>query len=789
MPNAHRPESPLPSYLTRFVGRRAELAELSQLLVRARGRDAGTLSGPPTKHRLITLCGVGGSGKTRLALALAHSTVENPAVSEVSPADGMHWASLAPVTSARQVPPAVAAGFGAGAARSVAPTESIARQIGGSRALLVLDNCEHVLTACQQLVTRLLGECPQLVIVTTSRVPLGVPDEYVFAVPPMGMTSTASVEDEATALFLDRAAIVAAPQACAPAALRTIGDICRRLDGLPLAIELAASWLRVLSTDDLLVEIDRGLSFLSSTSPGLAERHRSMQAVLASSWLRLSEHDRQVLGALSVFSGSFSRDAAEVVGQADLAALSSLAEKALIARLPDFDQTRFHMHELIRQYAQSRSDAGTDLYRAKQRHLHYFVSLVEQAEKAWDSVHEQSWLDRLRVDHANIDAALRYALDSAEAEQALRLSAGLFAFWIYSAPPETYRTLLEQALSLPWADTSDDLACARARALNVAGYAATGAGDYLRARGLFDEALDLSSALGDRASVAWTLRGRSLAHRQAGHAELAQDDEEGSLAICRAINDVPGLAWCTYDLGEIAFARGDLHRGRDLVCQGLQLFEQQGLAFGAYRAVTLLGDIAVRHEQWLSALTWYEEALARQRRGHFVARGADILEGLAEIAVALQHVQVGARLLAAGDGWRRTFGVVRDAPHLPHHERFLQQLRRQIPAEVWAVHYDAGSRLTPDQAVDEAEQRTAELAARATLHGSGLTDRELEVLHALALGLTNAEIAAQLVVSTRTVHAHLRSIFAKLGVTTRTAAAHQAAAMHLIPTSLAGSRS
>lgn len=216
-----------------------------------------------------------------------------------------------------------------------------------------------------------------------------------------------------------------------------------------MAIELAASWMRVLTARDLLAEIDRSIDFLSSSAPTLAERHRSLRAVLESSWQRLGKQDQQVFSALAVFRGNFSREAAEVVCGASLSSLSALTETYLIQRLPDSEsETRYHIHELVRQFAFERLETfdPAQAEKARQRHLDYFLSLVERAEEAWDTALEVEWLDRLRTEQSNLDAALPWAMDQQQTEKALRLSAGLFTFWVYTSPQALYAAALEQAL-------------------------------------------------------------------------------------------------------------------------------------------------------------------------------------------------------------------------------------------------------------------------------------------------------------------------------------------------------
>jgi non-specific serine/threonine protein kinase len=402
---------------------------------------------------------------------------------------------------------------------------------------------------------------------------------------------------------------------------------------------------------------------------------------------------------------------------------------------------------------------------------------VERAEGAWDSAAEQGWLDRLRRDHANIDLALQWALDEQRAEEALRLTAGLFAFWIYTLPPALYRASLVRALALPWAAGSGSARRARARALNVAGYAAVLDGHCAHALDLFDEGLRLYRQLGDTSAVAWALRGRGFARRMGGDPDAADDLE--SLALCRAVGDGAGIAWSVHDLGEVAFLQGELDEAERLLEEGLLRLEDEGVEFGAYRAVVLLGGVHVRRAQWHRALSRYEVALVQQRRTHFVARGAEIMDGLAVTAAALHRPTLAARLLGAAAAWRRAYGFLRDVYDVGA-ESTARAVRRQLGAAAWSAHHEAGYQLTPEQVMDEAERSCQELASTAAGREIRLTGRQLEVLAALAQGLSNAEIAARLVLSTRTVHAHVRSIFDKLEVGSRTAAVHRAAELDLV---------
>jgi non-specific serine/threonine protein kinase len=771
----------LPSYLTRFIGRQQEIAYLAGLLIGSQGSG-----GDAPRHRLITLVGVGGCGKTRLAIEVARDLLRAGTGTDGSNADEVRWVDLASVAAPAELPRAVAEAMHVPEALSARPLDALVKRLRAQQLLLVLDNCEHLAAACGHLAQVLLSRCPGLVLLLTSRVPLHVADETVYAVPPLQMdvpddrrSADGRAGSDATRLFLDRAELGAAEPS-----LKDIEGICRHLDGLPLAIELAASWMRVLTTRDLLAELYRSNNFLSSTSPTLAGRHRSMHAVLESSWQRLSDRDQRVFGGLAAFRGSFSLEAAREVCGATLSSLSSLTETYLIQRLPESEpETRYHIHELVRRFAFDRLEA-VDRSRAdqvRQQHLVYFLSLVEQAEKSWDTPLEAQWLERLRTEQANLDAALRWAMRSQPSECALRLSAGLFTYWVYTSPLETYASALEQAVSLPWSADSPTSTRARAKALNVAGYAAAIGSDFERAMARFNEALVLCGRLNAASSLAWSLRGRGFTSRLTGDATASQADAEHSLGICRATGDLRGESWSVHDLGETAFASGDLDRAQSLLEEGMERFEAQGVDFGAYRAGIMLGNVHRRRGRWREAINRYEHALARQRELHFVTQGGDILDGLAEVAVALHKPVVAARLFGAGDAWRWNYGFARYAFLVPDHERSLASARRQLEPGRWSADYDAGWNMDADGAMDEASSCARYLLSTlAEQDPASLTARELEVLQAVALGLGSAEIAAQLVVSPRTVHAHLRSIFRKLNVSTRTAAVHEASLLDLV---------
>jgi predicted ATPase/DNA-binding CsgD family transcriptional regulator len=745
----------LPAYLTRFVGRDREIATVLAMLRRS---------------RLVTICGVGGSGKTRLAIEAAKR-------SRAGHGGEVYWVPLDAVVDPSEVKAALAAGVGLPGQLGDRPLAPVVRALADQQALLVLDNCEHVAGECRELLTSLLAACPTVTVLATSRVPLEGGGEDVFAIPPLGggaLRSDPSSSD-AIALFLDRATSVAGAYALTEHNAKTLGEICDVLHGLPLAIELAASWIRVLSPYDLLDHLQQADIALASDTPLVEERHRSLAVILDSSWRWLNERERTVLSGLAIFVGGFTREAAEVVAGADLGVLAALAERSLIQRLPDArGGSRYQVHELIRHYA-LRHIEDDDSIRA--RHFAYFLKLVESLETSWNTQAEVLWTNPIVADTANISAAMIWVLDQRDAERAVRMVVGLNRFWVFSSPPPAVcLAWTKAALDLPWSPSNVAGIRARAHAYNVCGHL-TSRADPVAAQGFLQQGFRLFEEVGDEAGAAMCIRHHGAIGLLVGDPEQGRGEIAEGLVRSQACGDALGAAWCHELLGIAAFIVGNYTEASSYLRQSGTQLEGLDAPYGACHSLVDLG-LSLRYEGKLpAALNAYRQALRYQMECRFATETADTLDGLAVIAAALGHLDLAARLFGAASGWRETyqhqswFAVPNDF------HTSAASVRRRLGERGWFQAYEAGEKLNSEQAMGLAEVAVTAVDEELQRRSAGLTAREVEVLQLVADGLSNAEIADRLVLSERTVHAHLRSIFDKLGVNSRTAAAHAASSL------------
>lgn len=632
----------LPAPLTSLVGRERELNTIQQML-----RDP--------QCRLLTLTGPGGIGKTRLAVETARQMAEDSNTSSNHQfADGIHFVSLAPIGSPRFVVPAITEALGLVLGGSGDPYSQLLAYLRPRQMLLVLDNFEHLM-ASAEMVAELLGHAPQIRLLITSRERLNLRGEWVLEVQGLPVPPECRIERlesySAILLFLQCARRIQPDFSLNIDECPHLVRICQMVEGMPLGIELAAAWVRVLSCAEIAQEIQRHLDFLASAARDVPERHRSLQAVMDHSWNLLSATERRVLNRLSVFRGGFQREAAEQVTGATLPLLSALADKSLVRRT---EIGRYDLHELVRQYAHEQLIQSGDFDAARDQHLIFFLKFTEEAEAKLREADQLIWLDRLEREHDNLRAALEWSLRNhtpATVSQApLRLAGTLYLFWKRRDHWSKGREWLERALAQ---STQVPVTREYVKALNAAVLLAVEQADTRRARQLAEENLALSRQMGDANNLACALGSlglvlwkqkefaaararcieglslfRELGDRFAvaetlhnlGHITINQDDYaaarsylEESLFICREIQHEMGVTEALGDLGLLAYLQNDYATARAYLEESLMRFEEEASASGIESALNRLGDLARCQGDYDRAGQLYLESLKLYR--------------------------------------------------------------------------------------------------------------------------------------------------------------------------------
>ena len=723
----------LPAVRTRLLGREAELARARALLL----DDAVPL---------LTLTGPGGIGKTRLALAIAADVGSRFA-------DGVAFVDLAALSDPALVTAAAARAVGVSVDTAIVPQEQLATALRPRQLLLLLDNCEHLLEPVAALAGRLLGGCPALQIVATSRAPLRLRGEHVFSVPPLAIADASGGQGDrgdAVALFAQRARAADPAFVLDETTWPAVVAICRRLDGLPLAIELAGAWTRLLAPDALLERLSARLLDLTGGARDLPARQQTLRDAIAWSHDLLGDEARVLFRRLGVFTGGFDLEAAAAVvglpgegGRDLLPGLAALVDQSLVQRaLGEASAARrFAFLETIRGFATERLAASGEEPALREAHAAYFLALAEQAEPYLRGPDQYTWLDRLETEHPNLRQALTWYRDGGDVARALRLAGALGRFWEAHGHIAEGRRILDDLLD--GADSEPSLpAATRAKALSWAGTLTYIQGDFETAKQRHQDALTRFDAIEDERGRAFSLVCVAVQEIFLGNVERAHKHLADGLRRYRALDDAWGIAfaltivgiitqqqgepfaaeaahtealaqfrtandpeWTAMALcyvGHSARERGDLERAQRSLDEAIALLRGRGTPYWWGWGHYMLGFVAQTRGDHPGALACFAENLRVCRDLGDQLGFALNYEGRAPSLIALGLPLQATRLLGAAESIRQSLGTPLPPGEAPPVTRAIAAAQETLGAAAFAEAWEAGRALSVERSVAEA---------------------------------------------------------------------------------------
>ena len=732
----------LPALLTSFIGRGQELEQVRDLL---------------SRQRLLTLSGPGGIGKTRLALAAAGEILSQYR-------DGIFLVDLAPIDHPGMVTTAIADALHASDETRAAGLDGLIDLLRDQYLLLVLDNCEHLTEEVGSISQALLQACPGVRILATSRGVLNIYGETVWPVPalptPARIEHTGLIDpanqvptlraNESVQLFIERATSTLPTFRPSPSTLLTIAEICRHLEGMPLAIEMAAARVKTLTLEQIAGRLDNVLELLKDSSTATLPRRRTMEAVLDWSYSMLSASERELFVRLSVFSGHFSLQAAEKICQGKdipeatiLDLLASLVDKSLVENLLALPEARFRLHEIARQYARRKLEGQEYLRYWQYRHLEHFVQLAEQAEPKLREADQLEWLNRLDLEQENLRAALHLALeedgllDDGRASLGARLAGALWVYWFIRGHFSEGRRMAEQALAL--LDRTGDPDPALGKVLYPAASFALFQGDFARGKALSLRSLAVTRERGDafgevvsyhhfamiaNAQGDWSKAGRyyrrglKIANRVEdpwligvmlnglGDVAFNSHDHDNAfkfyqekLAIGRQTGDRFQILYSLINLAEMALQHGDLQQAAMLTEEELAVSKVLGERRGISSALQHLGRIALRQRDYERAGELLKQSLQVVWGTRDRATVLESIVHLAEYEVQACRFEVAARLLAACDAALQSFPAGYRLPSQDLYERLIENVQAELETGVLTAVWTLGRLMNLEQAV------------------------------------------------------------------------------------------
>jgi predicted ATPase len=680
----------IPRQLTSFIGRDREIAEVKRLL---------------SATALLTLTGAGGCGKTRLALRVAAD------LGDQYP-DGVWVAELAALSDPALVASAVATALDVPEQPGRALIETLKAYLQPRSLLLVLDNCEHLVTACAELAEILLRTCPILRILATSREPLGIPGEIVWRVPSLLLPDPnrpPSPQDltqcEAVRLLVDRISSHQPGFAVTESNAGAVARLCNGLDGIPLAIELAAARVKILTVEQVADRLEDRFRLLTGGGRTALHRHQTLRAAMDWSYGLLSENERIALRRLSVFAGGWTLEAAEAVSAGGgveasevLDLLTQLVDKSLVGVSMRGGEARYGLLETVRQYGRDKLRESGEADDVRRRHLEWYLGFAEQAESELFGPREDLWGERLETEHDNLRSALEWGMTDASGEVVLRLAGALGQFWNRRTHVSEGRTWLQRAL-LRGAGAA---AGVRAKALGFAGALARIQGDYARAAALGRESLDLYLELEDKPGIAKALLQLGSTADYRGDSGEAKRLFTESLASFQEVGAQWGVSTALNNLGEAARAAGDYDAARSFYEESLTVSREAGIQAGIANALGNLGVVALHQGNYTEAATLMRDAMLLMRRLGDKRNIIAVLGGLAGVGMARGKPEYAVRLLGAAEACGAAVGVLVGSADRAEHERQVASAHGALDKDTFASAWAEGRAMTLEQAIEYA---------------------------------------------------------------------------------------
>ncbi len=680
-----QPRVNLPAQLTSFVGREQQIQEVLRLL---------------STTRLLTLTGPGGTGKTRLSLRVARQLIDEFT-------DGVHFVDLVPLRDRTLVATAIADMLKVSENASEPLVETLKRALGERKILLVLDNFEHLLDAAS-LVAELLAAAPALTILTTSRQALRVSGEQVYPVPPLQLpdrthesSSTALGTSEAVSLFVQRARLVRPGFTLTDDNAADIVQICTDLDGLPLAIELAAARSNLLTPQAIVERMDKRFSTFTGGSRDAPDRQKTLRAAIDWSYNLLNEGEQILLQRVAAFRGGRSLEAVEAVCSEGLPlavfdGLASLVEKSMIRQVEDVSgELRFMLLETIHEYARERLQESGEAQAVRKRHAEYFVHLAERAAPEFRQSHQYHWFQRLDIEHENLRVALAWTLNHNEPELAVRLVGALGLFWIAQGYHVEGRRWVEQALPR----LKEASPAFHPRFLTSAGLLAWIQSDHESSDQFYTEALRIAEQLDDKEDMAWALTFLSFPYWKRGDLDRAVGSVEKALTLFQELDYKPGLAQAHNMMGEIFRLSGDDERARLAYEQSLALSRETGETRRIQMICINLAYLAQHKGDYEQARSLAWDGLQTALEVNDRLQTAESLAFWAGVIGSSGEPEQAAHLFGASEAARELMGAFLQPNDEPELKRSIDYVREQLGEATFEAARTEGRNMTLDEAI------------------------------------------------------------------------------------------